>query len=73
MKRRLFLSYPICNFDTSKEVAVVSMFSDNVKYEMVESFKLKLIDDSKKQVLNKTYHTRRELDVIVERKPILTI
>ena len=47
------------------------MLSDNIQYEMTKPLGLKLIDDSKKQVLNKTY-TRRELDTIVERKHVLT-
>ena len=47
------------------------MFSDNVQYEIKEPFKLKLIDNSEKQVLNKTY-TSRELSAHVERKMILT-
>ena len=67
-EKMIYLAYPI---RSSKEVAVISMFSDNIKYEMAESFKLKLINDSEKQVLNRTY-THRELDVIVEREPILT-
>ena len=65
------LSYPIQNFDSSKEVAVVSMFSDNIQYEMTETFNLKLIDDSEKQILNGSY-TKGELDAIVGRKHILT-
>ena len=60
-EKTIFLSYSILNFDFSKEVALVSMFSDNIKYEMVESLKLKWINESKKQVLNKTYICR-ELD-----------
>ena len=38
---------------------------------MAESLKLKLVNGSKRQVLNRTY-TRRELDVIVGGEPILT-
>ena len=38
---------------------------------MTKPLGIKLIDGSKKQVLNKTY-THRELDAIVERKHILT-
>ena len=67
-EKSINVSYPI---HSSKEVAVVSMFSDNVKYQMAESFKLKLVHGSEKQVLNRTY-TCRELDAIVEREPILT-
>ena len=70
-EKTIDLSYPIKNFDSSKEVAVISMLSDNIKYEMAESFKLKLKDGSEKQVLNKAY-TCRELSAVVERKDILT-
>ena len=70
-EKTIYLSYPIRNFYSSKEIAVVSMFSDNIQYEMIKPLGLKLIDGSEKQVLNKTY-THRELDAIVERKHILT-
>ena len=69
-EKRINLSYPIQNFGSSKEVAVVSMFSDNIQYEMTEQFNLKLIDCSEKQILNGSY-MKREIDAIVERKPIL--
>ena len=32
-KKRIDLTYPIKNFDSSKEVAVVRMFDDNIQYE----------------------------------------
>ena len=70
-KKMIDLSYPICNFDSSKEIAVISILSDNIQYEMTKPLRLKLVDGSEKQVLNKTY-TKRELDAIVERKHILT-
>ena len=54
-KKRIDLSYSI---RSSKEVAVISMLSDNIQYEMTEPFKLKLIDGTEKQVLNKTYTSR---------------
>ena len=47
------------------------MLSDNIQYEMIEPFKLKLMGGSEKQVLNKTY-TIREIDMLVERKLLLT-
>ena len=64
------LSYPIQNFDSSKEVAVVSMFSDNIQYKVTETFNLKLIDNSEKQILNGSY-TKREIYAIIGRKHIL--
>ena len=69
-EKTIDLSYPIQNFDFSQEVAVVSMFSDNIQYKVTETFNLKLIDNSEKQILNGSY-TKREIDAIVGRKPIL--
>ena len=67
-EKTIDLSYPI---NSIKEIAVVSIPSENVQYEMTEPFKLKLMGGSEKQVLNKTY-TMRELDALVERKIIFT-
>ena len=69
-EKTIDLSYPIQNFDSSKEVAVISMFSNNIQYEMTEPFNLRLIDGSEKQILNGSY-TKREIDAIVGRKHIL--
>ena len=69
-EKMIDLSYPIQNFDSNKEVAVINMFSDNIQYEMTEPLNLKLIGGSKKQILNGSY-TKREIDVIVGRKHIL--
>ena len=54
-EKMIDLSYPIQNFNSSKEVAVVSMFSDNIQYKVKETFNLKLIDNSEKQILNGSY------------------
>ena len=70
-EKMIYLSYPICSFDSRKEIAVISMLSDNIQYEMAEPFKLKLIGGDEKQVLNKT-STSRELSMLVEGKLILT-
>ena len=35
-EKRIDLSYPIKNFDSSKEVAVVCVFSDNIQYEFTK-------------------------------------
>ena len=69
-EKRIDLSYSIRNFDSSKEIAVVSMFSDNIQYEITKPLGLKLMDGSKKQVLNKTYSSR-EISVLVEGKLLL--
>ena len=70
-EKTIDLCYPIQNFDSSKEVAVVRMLSDNIQYKMTKSLGLKLVDGSEKQILNGSY-TKRELDAIVGRKHILT-
>ena len=69
-EKTIDLSYPIQNFNSIKEVAVVSMFSNNIQYKVTETFNLKLIDNSEKQISNGSY-TKREIDVIAGRKPIL--
>ena len=48
-EKTIDLSYPIQNFDSSKEVAVVSSISDNIQYEMTEPFNLRLICGSKNE------------------------
>ena len=47
-EKRVNLFYSIWNYDSSKEVAAVSMLSDNIQYEMMDPFKFKLIDGDKK-------------------------
>ena len=69
-EKTIDLCYPIQNFNSSKEVAVLSMFSDNIQYNVTETFNLKLIDNSEKQILIGSY-TKREIDAIAGRKPIL--
>ena len=67
-EKTIDLSYPICS---GKEIAVISMLSENTQYEMTKPLKLKLVDGSEKEVLNKTY-TSRELNAFVERKHIIS-
>ena len=69
-EKMIDLSYSIQNFDSRKEVAVISMFSNSIQYEMTEPLNLKLIDGSEKQILNGSY-TKIEIDAIVGRKHIL--
>ena len=70
-EKTINLSYPIYSFNPRKEITVVSMFSDNIQYEITKCLRLKLVDGSEKQILNKTY-TVREIDVLVERKLLLS-
>ena len=46
------LSYSIQNFGFSKEIAVISMLSENTQYKMAKPLKLKLVDGSEKEVLS---------------------
>ena len=62
-EKMIDLSYPIQNFNSSKEVAVIGMLSDNIQYKVTETFNLKLIDNSEKQILIGSY-TKREIDAI---------
>ena len=70
-EKMIDISYPIRNFDPSKEIAVISMLSKNTQYEMTKPLKLKLADGSEKGILSKTY-TSRELNVFVEGKHIVS-
>ena len=70
-KKTIYLSYTICSFNPKKEIAVISMLSDNIQYGMTKPLGLKLIGGDEKQVLNKTY-TSRELCALVEGETILT-
>ena len=37
-EKRIDLSYSIQNFDSDKEIALIRMLSNNVKYEFVQSW-----------------------------------
>ena len=41
-EKRSDLAYPVQNFDSSKEVTVVRMLSDNIQYKMTKPLGLKL-------------------------------
>ena len=58
-EKTIDLSYPIQNFDSSKEVAVVRMLSDNIQYKVTKLLGLKLVDGSEKQILNGSYTKKR--------------
>ena len=70
-EKMIDLSYPIRNFGSSKEIAVISMLSENTQYEMTKPLKLKLVDGSENKVLSKTYMSR-ELNAFVEGKHIIS-
>ena len=63
---RIDLSYSIQNFDSSKEIAVIRMLSDNVRYEILKvRAVMDPISDTKKMIPNGTY-ARRELLSMLE-------
>ena len=41
-EKRIDLAYPIKNLDSSKEVAVAGLFSDNINYEFTEHWMIDL-------------------------------
>ena len=47
---RIDLAYPIQNLDSSKEVAIISIFSNNVQYQIKEPLKVLLITNEEKQL-----------------------
>ena len=70
-KMRIDIFYPIQNFDSSKEVAVVSMFGDNIQYEFTVPWMVELELGNKQGIMAGTY-TRRELIDFIEWKVELT-
>ena len=64
-EKRIDLSYSIQNFDSDKEIAVIRMLSDNVKYEIL---KLRAIMDpipnTRKMVPSGTYPGRELLSML---------
>ena len=69
-EKRIDLSYPI---RSSKEVAVIAMFSDNVQYEIIIPHTItdSISPGNDKLILNKTY-AGRELRSVLERMVALT-
>ena len=64
-EKRIDLSYSIQNFDSGKDIAVIRMLSDNVKYKIL---KLRLvmdpISDAKKLIPSLTYASRELLSML---------
>ena len=63
--------YLIQNLDSSKEVAIISMFSDNVQYQIREPLKILLITNEERQ-LPEGLFMDRELSMSIRRKLITT-
>ena len=64
-EKRIDLSYSIQNFDSDKEIAVIRMLSDNVKYEILKlRAVMDLILDAKKSIPSGTYASRELLSML---------
>ena len=63
-EKKIDLSYSIQNFDSSKEIAVIRMLSDNVKYEILKlRAVIDPISDTKKMIPSGTYAGRELLSI----------
>ena len=58
------LSYSIQNFDSGKEVAVIRMLSDNVKYEILKLAVMEPISNTKKMIPSGTYAGKELLSIV---------
>ena len=66
-ENRIDLSYSIQKFDSSIEIAVIRMLSDNVQYQLLKHRAvMDPISDTKKMIPSRTY-AGRDLLSIVER------
>ena len=64
-EKRIDLSYSIKNFDSGKEIAVIRMLSNNVKYEILKlRTVMDPISDTKKMIPKGTYASRELLSII---------
>ena len=62
---RIDLSYSIQNFDSDKEITVIRMLSDNVKYEILKvRAVMDPISDTKKMLPNGTYASRELISML---------
>ena len=64
-EKRIDLSYSIQNFDSNKEIAVIRMLSDNVKYEILKLRSVMVsISDAKKTIKRGTYASRELISML---------
>ena len=64
-EKRMDLSYSIQNFDSDKEIPVIRMLSDNVKYEILKlRAVMDPISDAKKTIPSGTYAGRQLLSIV---------
>ena len=66
-EKRIDLSYSIQNFDSDKEIAVIRMLRDNVKYEILKLRAVMYpISDAKKTIPSGTYAGRELISMLEE-------
>ena len=66
-EKRIDLSYSIQNFDSDKEISVIRMLSDNVKYEILKLCAvMDSISDVKKTIPSGTYASRELVSMLEE-------
>ena len=70
-EKRINLAYPIQNLYSSKEVTVISMFGNNVQYQIVEPLKVLPITNEERQ-LPEWVFIFREINTSIVRKLITT-
>ena len=70
-EKRIDLAHPIQNLDSSKEVAIISMFSNYIHYLIREPLKVLLIMNEERQ-LQEGVLMDRELNASIRRKLITT-
>ena len=64
-EKRIDISYSIQNFDSDKEIAVIRMLSDNVKYEILKlRAVMDSISDTKKMIPRGTYAGRELISML---------
>ena len=63
-EKRIELSYPIKNFDSSKEVAVAGLFNDNIQHEFSDPWTIDL--NLRSKWMDAGTYMRRELIDLVE-------
>ena len=63
-EKRIELSYPIKGRDGTTEIAVVSMFSNNVQYWLQGTIEV-LLKMGKRIVLNKAVYLDKELNALI--------
>ena len=64
-EKRIDLSYSIQNFDSDKEIAVIRMLSDNVKYKILKlGSVMDPISDAEKTIPRGTYAGRQLLSIV---------